>query len=93
MSYPHEDQETVITMDRASGVATVWTSDTRMMTKLDKLYLVVDEDKVDMEVWAKKYQVPLKYISFRTDPAQRPDYKPKRKGNPQLKNVRSKAVT
>ncbi len=66
------EQETVIQISRDEDVAHIWTSDTKMMTKLD--HLVEDSEewtckevqKIDGEVFAKTYVCPKNYVSFRS---------------------------
>lgn len=69
-----EEQETVINFSRADDYATVWTSDTTVMTKLDNLceksdkYVLVDTGKsiLDGEIISKTYRVKDKtLVSFR----------------------------
>lgn len=59
------EQETVITIDRETRRACIYTSDTRFINKLDKLY---ERKKVHRNadgITAVEYEVPEKYISFR----------------------------
>lgn len=59
------EQETVITIDRETRCARIYTSDTRFINKLDKLY---ERKKVHRNadgITAVEYEVPEKYISFR----------------------------
>ena len=59
------EQETVITIDRETRHARIYTSDTRFINKLDKLY---ERKKVHRNadgITAVEYEVPEKYISFR----------------------------
>ena len=60
------EQETVITIDRETRRARIYTSDTRFINKLDKLY---ERKKVHRNadgITAVEYEVPEKYISFRS---------------------------
>ena len=62
------EQETVITIDRETRRACIYTSDTRFINKLDKLY---ERKKVHRNadgITAVEYEVPEKYISFRSTP-------------------------
>lgn len=77
MAIPTDEQETVIQIDRNGG-ATIWTCDSTMITKLDKVYYCNKEDTCDGEVIAKHYKAPKNCISFRSDPEQRPEYTPKK---------------
>lgn len=61
-----EEQETVITWDRADRKARIYTSDRRYITKLDKLY---DRARVYRNaggITAVEYEIPEKLISFRS---------------------------
>lgn len=61
MSIPIYEQETVIQISRDSDKMEIWTSDTTMMTKLDKLckkstrWMCTSEGKIDGEVVNKEY--------------------------------------
>lgn len=75
-----EEQETTINYSRNESCATIWTSDTTMMTKLDKLceksdgYVLVDTGRsiLDGEVVSKTYRVKDKsLISFRAKKMER----------------------
>lgn len=73
MSIPTSEQETVICFGRNDTEATVWTSDSTVMTKLDKK--VKDNDSpweladetvtIDGDI-TKTYKVPKELVSFRT---------------------------
>ena len=71
MSVSTMEQETVINMERESDVCTIWTSDTTMMTRLDKLvkdekdWEIVEVSTVKGEVTGKKYKTNKSLISFR----------------------------
>lgn len=76
MSLTIEDQETTINIWRSNGGATIWTSDTTMMTKLDKLveksdhYTCVDVGRMACkgDILFKEYKVDDKtLISFRSN--------------------------
>lgn len=59
------EQETVITIDRETRRAYIYTSDTRFINKLDKLY---ERKKVHRNadgITAVEYEVPEKLVSFR----------------------------
>ena len=75
MCVPVNEQETVITVSRDSNEATIYTSDTTVMTKLDNLCGSSDEweltgtdrAKLTGDVLAKNYSVKNKSLgSFRT---------------------------
>ena len=80
MRVAHEEQETVINFPRREKFATVWTSDTTIMTKLDGLckksdeYVLVEtgRSKLGGEVISKTYKVKDKsLISFRAKKMER----------------------
>ena len=73
-----EEQETIVQFDRTSNLMTIWTSETTTMNRLDKIYPSVKTDVADGKVYAKTYQVDKRLLSFRKDPAIKPDYTPKR---------------
>lgn len=83
MSIPVNEQETTIQFSRDSTHAYIYTSDTTIMTKLDKkikdhgdTWSLIDEIKdKDGKVIGKKYLTPKTMISFRNE-------KSKRSGNP-----------
>ncbi len=62
---PINEQETVIVIDREKGMADIYTSDTRYMNKLSKIYETVDVGRNNGKVVALKFTVPEKFISFR----------------------------
>jgi hypothetical protein len=70
---PVAEQETVIQFNRDQSVCTIWTSDSTVMTKLDKLcktsefYKLVKETKTqDGEIAGKFYELSDKTrVSFR----------------------------
>lgn len=74
-----EEQETVINFQRVGNNASIWTSDSTMITKIDKLcekspefYKVQSVDIVDGKVLAKEYLITDKnLISFRSGHAKR----------------------
>lgn len=73
-SVPTEEQETTINFSRADKTAHIWTSDTTVMTRLDKLcetapeyYQLKKAGKVDGSVVDKDYIMTDKsLISFRS---------------------------
>ena len=80
MRVAHEEQETVINFPRREKFATVWTSDTTIMTKLDGLceksdqYTLVETGKSILggEIISKTYRVEDKtLISFRAKKMER----------------------
>lgn len=75
MNVPVLEQETTVNFGRAEKVARIWTSDTTVMTKLDKLVerdpknweCKLQKDK-DGDVIAKEYIVQnKKLVSFRAE--------------------------
>lgn len=60
------EQETVIQISRDEKVAHIWTCDTTVMTKLDKIYEVTDVAYVDGAVYSKRYECPKEFVSFRS---------------------------
>lgn len=60
------EQETVITIDRETRAARIYTSDTRFINKLDKLYERKRVHRNEDGITAVEYEVPEKYISFRS---------------------------
>ena len=63
---PISEQETVITIDRETREARIYTSDTRTINKLDKLYERRRVHRNADGITAVEYEVPEKYISFRS---------------------------
>ena len=79
MGLPVEEQETVINFSRDNDTATIYTSDSTMITKLNKLTRTagtewkLDEiikDKHGVEV-ARNYSCPKKLISYRSKTVKR----------------------
>lgn len=79
MSIPVNEQETVIQFNRDCDVCSIWTTDTTVMTKLDKFAESKDAtewecpkvDTIQGEVFSKEYKVNKKLISFRKGFAER----------------------
>ena len=63
---PVNEQETVITIDRETRRATIYTSDTRYINKLDKRYERTREHVNNGKLAAVEYEVDEKLISFRS---------------------------
>ena len=63
---PINEQETVICIERITGIAHIATSDTRMMTKLDKKYARKEEHFNEDGVTEVMYEVPETFIQFAT---------------------------
>ena len=60
-----EEQETVIEFEREPDEMRIWTSDTKMITKLDKIYPRYQVFKTNRRIWAVEYRVPKKLLTFR----------------------------
>ena len=66
-----EEQETIINYSRTEDVAYIWTSDSTVMTKLDKFVsegtykLTREERDEDGTLCGKWYECPKNWISFR----------------------------
>ena len=66
------EQETIIRIDRLSDTAEIYTSDSRYMTKFDKLvknsseWEFVRQDTCEGDVCGKSYRCPVNLISFRS---------------------------
>lgn len=75
-----EEKETIILFDRAGIECKIYSVDRTVTNKLDKLYKCIKAEEIDGET-AKTYLTSKRYISFRKDPAFKPDAdntKPKR---------------
>ena len=62
---PCNEQETVICIDRETRAARIYTSDTRFINKLDKLYERKKVHRNEDGITAVEYEVAEKLISFR----------------------------
>ena len=62
---PCNEQETVICIDREMRAARIYTSDTRFINKLDKLYERKRVHRNEDGITAVEYEVAEKLISFR----------------------------
>ena len=61
------EQETIIQFSRDEDFATIWTSDTTVMTKLDKHYDLIDVGKhSNGTILSKTYKCDKKLVSFRS---------------------------
>ncbi len=65
MYIPVEEQETVIQIDRLTRMARIYTTDARVITKLDKQYDRYMVHKQDRRIIGVEYQVPENLISYR----------------------------
>lgn len=63
---PTDEQETVIQFDRNGTVCHVYTTDSTMMTKLDKKYKRVKQDYVNGKPIAAYYEFDKRLLSFRS---------------------------
>ena len=61
---PTDEQETVIQFDRNGTVCHVYTTDSTMMTKLDKKYKRVKQDYANKKPIAAYYEFDKKLLSF-----------------------------
>lgn len=71
MKIPYDERETIINMDTQSDKASIYTSDFRMMTKLDKCVKESDDWKLvhtemcGEDLVSKTYECPSNFVSFR----------------------------
>lgn len=63
---PLEEQETVIQFDRNGTVCHVYTTDSTVMTKLDKIHKRVKQDYVNGKPIAAYYEFDRRFILFRS---------------------------
>lgn len=63
---PRNEQETVIQISRDTEIANIYTTDSRYINKLDKIYNPTRIIKNKRRIVAKEYEVPAKLISFRS---------------------------
>lgn len=67
-----EERETVINFGRLDKTASVYTSDERLMTKLDKFvkqdtgWKLKGQETCEGDVVSKTYECPVEFISFRS---------------------------
>ena len=62
---PSEEQETVIQFNRDSDTATIYTTDSTVINKLDKKYERTRIHRSGKQIAAVEYDVPKKLVSFR----------------------------
>lgn len=62
---PTDEQETVIQFDRSGTVCHVYTTDSTVMTKLDKIHKRVKQDYVGGKPIAAYYEFDKKLLSFK----------------------------
>lgn len=75
MALINEEQETIITIDKLSKTAKIYTTDTNMMRRLDKIIEDKENDEWKLndinyergtkDVTSKEYEVPKEFIGFR----------------------------
>lgn len=66
MGAPISEQETVIQFDRDGETMNIYTSDSTVMTKLDKIYKRTREHRADGQLYAVEYDVDKRLLSFRS---------------------------
>ena len=76
MGLPVDEQETTINYNRRDDVCEIYTSDSTVMTKLDKLvkngdYKLIDTQYLDGTLVSKTYECNKKLISFRAKQGKR----------------------
>ena len=78
MGIPVTEQETTISFNRDSDTAFIWTSDSTVMTKLDKLvesnpdcWQLTRTDRIGKDVVGKEYTAKKRLISFRSKVTER----------------------
>ncbi len=77
MKLTMEEQETIIRLERLSENAIIYTTDTTVMTKLDKkcegepdYWYRTEEGFLEGELISKTYECPKSFVSFRNKPKQ-----------------------
>ena len=72
------EQETVVNFERNTDKATVYTSDSTMLTKLHKLmeknpkeWRLIDKGRIDGDIVSETFECPKRLISFRTSTTSR----------------------
>lgn len=63
---PLEEQETVIQFDRNGTVCHVYTTDSTVMTKLDKIHKRIKQDYVNGKPIAAYYEFDRRFVLFRS---------------------------
>ena len=63
---PTDEQETVIRFDRNGTKCYVYTTDSTMMTRLDKIHQSVKQDYINKNPVAAYYEFDKKLLSFRS---------------------------
>ena len=90
MSIPTQEQETVICIGRDDKKARVYTSDTRWMTKMDKVAARQKIHKQGRAITAVEYVVPEKYVKMAIPRKRNLSTEQKTKLAEQLKKARKK---
>ena len=99
---PLEEQETIIQFNRTDKSATVYTSDSTMMTKLDKLcesapeyYTLEKQETIDGDVASKFYKLSdKKMISLRSKKVERVMTEEQKKiAAERMRNIRNISTT
>ena len=90
------EQETTIQFDRTGKTATIWTSDTNMIARLDKLvkefpdaYKIVAEHIIQGEISDKQYEVSQKKLVYPKKPRPAMPEEQKQKARERLLKYRS----
>lgn len=68
---PGSEQETVIVIDRQTRKASIYSTDTRFINKLDKRFERTKEHFDEDGIYAVEYEVPENLISFRSPTTKR----------------------
>ena len=71
MGLSTSEQETVVQYDRDGDTATIYTSDSTQITRLDKIYKRHREHKDNGEIIAVEYVIDKKLVSYRSKRIQR----------------------
>lgn len=90
---PTDEQETVIQFDRNGSVCYVYTTDSTVMTKLDKIHKRVKQDYVNGKPIVAYYEFDKKLISFRKRITKNNQTKEQRKrASDRMKKLRRKQL-
>jgi len=91
MYIPVEEQETVVQIDRQTKMARIYTTDSRVICKLDKIYDRFKVHKQNRKIVGVEYQVPENMITFRSKSRKCTlTEAQKKKATERIKNVRKK---
>lgn len=90
------EQETTIQFDRTGKTATIWTSDTNMIARLDKLvkefpdvYKIIAEHTMQGEISDKQYEVSQKKLVYPKKPRPQMPEEQRQKARERLLKYRS----